>query len=149
MMNKKGISPLIATVLVIGFTVALAAVIITWGQGFIKDTTENVDIQTQAQLKCTNVDFGIISATEVGGIKVESKSDQAISGFRVLTMNANGLTISSTAVTIVLDPFSVVTFNTFTAPFTLVGASSVKLIPVINGDITCGEAAKTTGVTVN
>ena len=29
-LNKKGISPLIATVLLIGFTVALAAVVITW-----------------------------------------------------------------------------------------------------------------------
>ena len=30
-MEKKGISPLIATVLILGFTVALAAVIMTWG----------------------------------------------------------------------------------------------------------------------
>ena len=34
-MDKRGISPLIATVLIIGFTVALAAVIITWGGRFI------------------------------------------------------------------------------------------------------------------
>ena len=33
MMNKKGISPLIATVLLIGFAVALAAVVMTWGLG--------------------------------------------------------------------------------------------------------------------
>jgi flagellin-like protein len=33
-MNKKGISPLIATVLIIGFTVALAAIIMTWGTTF-------------------------------------------------------------------------------------------------------------------
>ena len=35
-MNKKGISPLIATVLILGFTVALAAIIMTWGTDFTK-----------------------------------------------------------------------------------------------------------------
>jgi flagellin-like protein len=58
-MEEKGISPLIATVLLIGFTVALAAIIITWGGRFITDTTERVDTQTGAQLTCTDLDFKI------------------------------------------------------------------------------------------
>ena len=33
-MKKRGISPLIATVLIIGFTIVLAAVVIQWG-GFL------------------------------------------------------------------------------------------------------------------
>lgn len=33
-MRNKGISPLIATVLLLGFTVALAAIIMTWGKSF-------------------------------------------------------------------------------------------------------------------
>ena len=36
-MNKRGVSPLIATVLIIGFTVALAAMIFTWGN--LKEST--------------------------------------------------------------------------------------------------------------
>ena len=35
-MDKKGISPLIATILIIGFTIALAAVIISWEQTFTR-----------------------------------------------------------------------------------------------------------------
>jgi len=46
MKNKKGVSPL--TVLLIGFTFALAAVIMTWGNGFIR---EEYTITTQ---ECTN-----------------------------------------------------------------------------------------------
>ncbi len=39
-MNKKGMSPLIATVLIIGFTVALAGVIMLWGYEFIESLQE-------------------------------------------------------------------------------------------------------------
>ena len=45
--NKKGISPLIATVLIIGFTIVLAALVITWGTKLFKDTVT----QTQATSK--------------------------------------------------------------------------------------------------
>ena len=37
---KRGISPLIATVLIIGFTIVLAAVVIRWGGDFLTGTTE-------------------------------------------------------------------------------------------------------------
>lgn len=40
-MNKRGISPLIATVLLIGFTVSLAAIIINWGTSFTREIQED------------------------------------------------------------------------------------------------------------
>ena len=43
-MDKRGISPLIATVLIIGFTVSLAAIILIWGQGLQKGMTDNVEM---------------------------------------------------------------------------------------------------------
>ena len=51
-MKKRGISPLIATVLIIGFTVALAAIIMTWGQSFIKKTQETTTETTNIALIC-------------------------------------------------------------------------------------------------
>lgn len=53
-LKKRGISPLIATVLLIGFTVALAAVIMNWGLEFTRDTTENVGEQTNKFRLCVN-----------------------------------------------------------------------------------------------
>ena len=49
---KKGISPLIATVLVIGFTIALALVIFTWGKAFTQSLTEETGEKAQSQLAC-------------------------------------------------------------------------------------------------
>ena len=61
-MNNKGISPLIATVLIIGFTVALAAIIITWGSSFVQRTQRQVGEQADFSIVCSQLDFDIISA---------------------------------------------------------------------------------------
>ncbi|MBN2422195.1 hypothetical protein JXB41_03125 [Candidatus Woesearchaeota archaeon] len=50
--NKKSVSPLIAVVLVIAFTVALGAILMTWGRGFITSQTENVESETSKQTSC-------------------------------------------------------------------------------------------------
>ena len=39
-MNKRGISPLIGTVLLIGFTIGIALLIFSWGGRFTTELTE-------------------------------------------------------------------------------------------------------------
>lgn len=58
-MKKKGISPLIATVLIIGFTVALGATIMTWGKGFIQDRMDKEGKMAEARLSCVSTDFTV------------------------------------------------------------------------------------------
>jgi len=52
--RRKGLSPLIATVLIIGFTVALAVVIITWGAGLTKNIQGNVEQSALKQIHCSS-----------------------------------------------------------------------------------------------
>jgi len=42
-MNKKGISPLVTTVLIIAFTVALACIVMTWGGSFMRQQKEEIN----------------------------------------------------------------------------------------------------------
>ncbi len=51
--NKKGISPLIATVLIIGFTIVIAALVITWGTKLFKDTVSQTESTSKFSLVCT------------------------------------------------------------------------------------------------
>ena len=51
--NKKGVSPLIATVLIIGFTIVLAALVITWGTKLFKGTVSDTETTSQFSLACT------------------------------------------------------------------------------------------------
>lgn len=63
MFRKKGISPLIATVLVIGFTVALAAIIMTWGTTFSKSMQQGSEEQANLQMVCAqDVQYTLSSA---------------------------------------------------------------------------------------
>ncbi len=86
---KKGISPLIATVLIIGFTVALAAVILTWGTSFTKQIAKGTEDTTEIQLACAqDVQFDVKSACydDVNnGIKfiVENNGNRDIVNFSV------------------------------------------------------------------
>ena len=52
---KKGISPLIATVLLIAFTIAIAVIIMRWGTDFVKNITKSTEESTEMALKCTDL----------------------------------------------------------------------------------------------
>lgn len=80
-MRKRGISPLIATVLLIGFIVALVAVVMLWGKGFIQEKAEKEGKLAQAQLSCNNVDIDI--KLSGGNLLVVNKGSQVINGFIV------------------------------------------------------------------
>lgn len=62
-LNKKGISPLIATVLLIAFAVALGAVVMNWGKNYVVTTATDAQRSGQAKQKCTgtNMEFVMVS----------------------------------------------------------------------------------------
>ncbi len=55
----KGISPLIAAVLLIAFTVSIATIILGWFSSFTKGTTANISSQTQTAIGCSAADITI------------------------------------------------------------------------------------------
>lgn len=73
-MKKRGISPLIATILLIGFAIAIAAVVFTWGRGYITETAEKEGSLSQAQLECNQVEIEITEEGKVmntGGVEIK------------------------------------------------------------------------------
>ena len=65
--GKKGVSPLIATVLLIAFAVALGAVVMNWGRGYVEDTAEFASKTSSREVQCsTEIDLEII---KIGGKK--------------------------------------------------------------------------------
>lgn len=78
MKSKKAISPLIATVLILGFTVALAAIIMTWGTGFTKNIQKSTEETSNNQLKCAlDVDFEVVNACVTGStIRITLKNNK-------------------------------------------------------------------------
>ncbi len=58
-MNKKGLSPLIASVLLVGFTMAVAGILVVWISGFTQQQTTTVGQRADLQTKCSYSSFTI------------------------------------------------------------------------------------------
>ncbi|MFW6230892.1 MAG: archaellin/type IV pilin N-terminal domain-containing protein [Nanoarchaeota archaeon] len=104
-MNKKGISPLIATVLLIAFAVALGAVVMNWGRSYVEETakqsgqTSDTKVTCAQQVKleivevaktpkiCFNEDEGFVEVT------VQNKGEVDLEGllFNVLGIEGTGI----------------------------------------------------------
>ncbi|MBS3159497.1 hypothetical protein J4436_01800 [Candidatus Woesearchaeota archaeon] len=84
--NKKGISPLIATVLVIGFTIVLGALVFKWGGDLFKKTTEETGKSSDLKMTCTQG----LSMLEV---KLEDIKDGTTSAKALVIDNKNNIKI--------------------------------------------------------
>lgn len=99
---KRGISPLIATVLIIGFVVGVAAVIMTWGQTFVKSLQERTEEQTVQFQKCSpsQVIFDIKNACLIGHtikFTIDNRGSEAINYFIVRKEGEKGSETSRTS----------------------------------------------------
>lgn len=59
--SRKGISPLIATVLLIAFSIALGAVVMSWGEAYVEEKAEFVQGTQEAGTGCSNARLSIIN----------------------------------------------------------------------------------------
>lgn len=59
--SRKAVSPLIATVLLIAFAVALGAVVMNWGRGYVEDTANIARERSDTEVRCaSDVDISIV-----------------------------------------------------------------------------------------
>ncbi len=69
---KKGISPLIATILILGFVITIALLIMLFGKQFVEKSTQRVDVQTEEKTICLeDVSFEIRSACYLNPSKLK------------------------------------------------------------------------------
>ncbi len=132
-MKMKGISPLIATVLILGFTVALAAVIMTWGTGFVKKMQETTEETAHKQMTCAiDVMLDIKKAQLIGDtikLLIENSGNRDVNKFYVRIHGSDG--VDSIKTTSGLEAFGIQSFEV-NCDQTKVGAiDKVEVFPVI------------------
>ena len=99
----KGISPMIAIVLLIAFTVAIGGVMSVWLTGLTNTQTQQVSNQSSAQAKCTPaLVIDLVKAPSVANgalnITFSNPSQQTISAITALIPNnMTTITLSSTS----------------------------------------------------
>lgn len=134
MLNKKGISPLIATVLILGFTVALASVIMTWGTGFVKKMQETTEETAQKQMTCsTDVMLNIRNAQILGNklrLLIENSGSRNIDKFHVRVYGSGGADITET--TTGLDAYGIQSFEVTFDPSKTASIEKIETFPSIS-----------------
>ncbi|MEK6878980.1 MAG: archaellin/type IV pilin N-terminal domain-containing protein [Nanoarchaeota archaeon] len=163
--NKRGISPLIATVLLIGFTVALAAVVITWGTGFVQKVTTGTEERTNKAIICTSdLNFEITKvtcktsgATPTSTVILDNKGSIDVKGLALRFFSSAGDSTGVTnidtgapsATTATLKAFEVKTLTLYpgTTPQVVIPAGSIKLeaiatVQIDGQNVTCSELVK-------
>jgi flagellin-like protein len=63
--GKRGISPLMATVLLVAFSIALGAVVMSWGEDYISTKSDFTAGANELGVGCDRASFSIISVKEV------------------------------------------------------------------------------------
>ena len=97
--RRRGISPLIASVLLVGFTVSMTAMIIIWGRAFTQERADKEQAISAAQLNCNNLDFTVTSADYSQGaltlsLGIKNKGMTSIDSF-VFRINEGAAVIES------------------------------------------------------
>src|SRR3989338_326155 len=92
-MDKKALSPIIATVILIVISVGLGAVVMSWGEGYIEKQAQFVQASGKAELSaCEGVDVKIVSSstgpkvckgTNYIEATIENPTGKPVDGFNV------------------------------------------------------------------
>lgn len=145
--SKKGISPLIATVLILGFTVALAAIIMNWGAKFTRDIQQSTSESATANVVCSqdvvlevqNVCRTASGANNVYNILVANDGSADVVKFNIRLYKSMSDVVSDTLEETV-PGFSLKTLTSTKAPTG--GIRKVELIPSIKIEgktVTCSS----------
>lgn len=92
--GKRGVSPLIATVLLIAFAVALGAVVMNWGKSYVEDQAEHAGTKSSTEIKC-QIDIDLEVKEIRGQPKICYNNGTGNSSLVVMLENQGSETIES------------------------------------------------------
>ena len=159
-MNKKAISPLIATVLLIAFSIALGAIIMNWGKTYVETEMESSRIEYYSIKECErDIEITIkevnfrpqICYTYDGSTNftidfmIENTGPRVVEGIRIRAIGISG-DVNMTGSNFKIENTSIVpggilkNVTTFIVPSAFGGLAQVEFIPFLN---TTGSLDKT------
>jgi flagellin-like protein len=144
-LNKKAVSPLIATVLLVMIVVSIGAAVMVVIQGLSEEQINNIDAQTEL-LQCgTDVAVNLIKIGSTNRMCINVSSAVPYSGSFALLMENTGLKdISGFRVTLIGDDG----FNTSTYDSTTLDKGEIQGFRFVFGGI-ASDATKIQKITIN
>lgn len=136
-MKKRGLSPVIATMLLISLALILAVIIFFWARSFIG---ESISKQGSAiQNLCDDLSFETDADSSTGELRIENLGDVSIYGVEIRKQGLGEVSAIAT-----LNGVTTITAGqtqSFTLPGGIVGGDRILVVPVLLGE--SSEGAKT------
>lgn len=101
--SKKGISPLVATVLLVAFSVALGALVMSWGQEYIEEKAEFVRGMQEVKSGCNLVSLDIIKIGNIPQVCIKEGNKIQVwfdNGPDIDISNINAKVIGTTSISV-------------------------------------------------
>jgi len=91
---KKGVSPVIATALLVGIVIILAAIVFLWARGFISEKVAKFD--EPVERSCERVDFetGVFYTGGNTFLDINNRGDVPIYSFNIKTLGKGEIKVS-------------------------------------------------------
>jgi flagellin-like protein len=105
--SKKGVSPLIATVLLIAFAVALGAVVMNWGSEYVRSQATSTGQKSDVKIKCAqDVDLSIVDISNTPKLCYNNETSYERIDF--ILSNDGNVQVESLKVTVISNVSAVV-----------------------------------------
>ena len=136
-MNKKGMSAIIATVLLIALSVSLGLMVSKWSSGLVRKGIDRGETNVGSNLDCMELKFKLEHLVNEG-IIIKNDGKKPIEGFIMRVFYTNNIEVLTYET--IINSFEVIREN----PPELVGANKVEIIPriAINDDLEIVDCAK-------
>ncbi len=93
--KKRGVSPLIATVILVGFAVVITSIAILFGGNLIEDLKEKQGITIEKTLECDSMSFKVTDLVQGNRIKVTNTGQQDINAFLIRYIGSDAESVDS------------------------------------------------------
>lgn len=131
-MKKKAISQHIATVLLVGFVIALITIVLLWGRNYIQEKAEKQGKLAEKQLECENIGFEVVNAYQQGNeviVTLKNVRDKKIGKF---TFRVIGEEIEPVNSFDELDGLSIRQYSLSYSQETIGDFQSISIVPWLN-----------------
>lgn len=119
-MGRKGISPLIASVLLLAVTLSIAGIFSGWGPGIISSVTEETSNQTDRQISCNEASVEITAAKHYEGentsVVLRNRGRMDLDDLRVIAFQDDDLPINRTTTSLNIGNFTTINVSTDSKP---------------------------------
>ena len=146
-MKKKGVSPVMATIILIAIVVILAIIIFLWAKGFVGERAQKFGSAIELSCDKTNFEIGLPSnAGCVGGeerrIDILNRGNIPLYG---IVIKEKGKAEIKIRTTVEKETITIGSSDTFCFNSDLDSGSEILVIPMILGETESGNVAHTCG----